>query len=494
MSKTADLDKHTPVGATEQPTHGAPQSDVQAFAAARRAAPLLILLGYLFAPLSIRLSNTALYPLFDAVMPLARDVNVGTGVVVSLLVVLAALHRPHLLRAKALGAGCVACALAGSALMAAGIAASSPALLCAGAVLRSLGGTWLTLLVTIACCDLPERWMLAGVPAASLAGYALAWGAASLSQQAALGLWAAAPLVMYLCCRTGANRLVENIAAAPAQDDAQLMRPASYLPFTNRMFVCMFLATAILGFNLRLGPVEGGASSPLAGVVVLAGLALGGWFGTHGRLYDTAFRIGVVLSVAAFLAMPLTGYLAVSQNLLTAASACFDTVFTLVMVAAARRNRLSALTVLAWGSTMSTLGSIVGANLGAFVAAGTAGQVAFLASGTAATAFVAYVLLGLADFSFADTIAGIEPVQPLQVPQLSDAERFENACARLSQAHSLTPRESEVFALLARGRNNAFVQEELTLTRNTVKVYIKHVYAKLGVHSQQELIDLVERG
>ncbi len=28
----------------------------------------------------------------------------------------------------------------------------------------------------------------------------------------------------------------------------------------------------------------------------------------------------------------------------------------------------------------------------------------------------------------------------------------------------------------------------------TVKTYIKRTYAKLGVHSQQELIDLVEKG
>ncbi len=47
--------------------------------------------------------------------------------------------------------------------------------------------------------------------------------------------------------------------------------------------------------------------------------------------------------------------------------------------------------------------------------------------------------------------------------------------------------------LLARGRNAAYIEEELTLAHNTVKSYIKHVYAKLGVHSQQELIDLVER-
>jgi len=30
------------------------------------------------------------------------------------------------------------------------------------------------------------------------------------------------------------------------------------------------------------------------------------------------------------------------------------------------------------------------------------------------------------------------------------------------------------------------------LSRNTVKTHVQNIYAKLGVHSQQELIDLVE--
>lgn len=30
------------------------------------------------------------------------------------------------------------------------------------------------------------------------------------------------------------------------------------------------------------------------------------------------------------------------------------------------------------------------------------------------------------------------------------------------------------------------------LSRNTVKTHVQNIYAKLGVHSQQELIDVVE--
>mgnify|MGYP002989473542 CR=1 FL=1 len=61
-----------------------------------------------------------------------------------------------------------------------------------------------------------------------------------------------------------------------------------------------------------------------------------------------------------------------------------------------------------------------------------------------------------------------------------------------AEEFSLTPREAEVFAMLARGRDRAYIEEALVVSRNTVKAHVKHVYAKLGIHSHQELLDLVE--
>lgn len=37
-------------------------------------------------------------------------------------------------------------------------------------------------------------------------------------------------------------------------------------------------------------------------------------------------------------------------------------------------------------------------------------------------------------------------------------------------------------------------QETLVVSYNTVKTHVSHAYAKLSVHSQQELIDVVESG
>lgn len=47
-------------------------------------------------------------------------------------------------------------------------------------------------------------------------------------------------------------------------------------------------------------------------------------------------------------------------------------------------------------------------------------------------------------------------------------------------------------ALLARGRNRRYISEELVVSEETVKSHVSSIYAKLGVHTQQELLDVVE--
>lgn len=79
------------------------------------------------------------------------------------------------------------------------------------------------------------------------------------------------------------------------------------------------------------------------------------------------------------------------------------------------------------------------------------------------------------------------------LPEASQQQSaLEQRCAQVGAEHGLTAREQEIFAMLARGRNAGFIMDEFVLSRNTVKSHIKHIYVKLGVHSQQELIDLVE--
>ena len=62
----------------------------------------------------------------------------------------------------------------------------------------------------------------------------------------------------------------------------------------------------------------------------------------------------------------------------------------------------------------------------------------------------------------------------------------------MAKRYGLTERESEIMMMLATGRNLPFIQDQLFLSKSTVSTHRQHIYQKLGIHSQQELIDLVQ--
>ncbi len=66
------------------------------------------------------------------------------------------------------------------------------------------------------------------------------------------------------------------------------------------------------------------------------------------------------------------------------------------------------------------------------------------------------------------------------------------ACQKVCTTYDLTPRESEVLFLLARGRNAVYIKDVLTISEPTAKTHIHHIYQKTEVTSQQELLNLIE--
>ena len=60
----------------------------------------------------------------------------------------------------------------------------------------------------------------------------------------------------------------------------------------------------------------------------------------------------------------------------------------------------------------------------------------------------------------------------------------------LSKRYRLSPREREILGYLLAGRSRPFIRDELVLSLNTVNTHVRNIYAKMEVHSQQELLTL----
>ncbi len=69
---------------------------------------------------------------------------------------------------------------------------------------------------------------------------------------------------------------------------------------------------------------------------------------------------------------------------------------------------------------------------------------------------------------------------------------IEQRCLILVERFGLSPRETEVLLAFAHGRNVSYLAEQLCLSPNTIRSHSKTLYTKLGVHSKQELLNLVE--
>lgn len=72
-----------------------------------------------------------------------------------------------------------------------------------------------------------------------------------------------------------------------------------------------------------------------------------------------------------------------------------------------------------------------------------------------------------------------------------DFSKLEDRCSVLVARYGLTKRESEILALLARGRNVPSVAEELSVSKSTVRSHVLQIYRKAGVSSRQELLDVI---
>lgn len=119
-------------------------------------------------------------------------------------------------------------------------------------------------------------------------------------------------------------------------------------------------------------------------------------------------------------------------------------------------------------------------------------------SGTAGAPAGGSIAYDTAVIGWAEPGSEAQEAADLPKDEASDAERakvrgrFRTQCEEIANRYLLSRRETEVMFLLAKGHNAAFIQEKLCISKSTAKTHISHIYRKLDIHNQQELLAMVD--
>ena len=86
------------------------------------------------------------------------------------------------------------------------------------------------------------------------------------------------------------------------------------------------------------------------------------------------------------------------------------------------------------------------------------------------------------------------PVAVSSATPLGTRAQIEHAClqraAVIQRRYGLTEREAQIAALLLEGRSRPYIRDQLVISLNTVHTHARSIYAKCGVHSQREFMEL----
>ncbi len=233
---------------------------------------------------------------------------------------------------------------------------------------------------------------------------------------------------------------------------------AEYVAFVLPVGIALAVAVYVAFFRLR-------EAEMLSHLVVLFLIVLGGLF-----LQDNAF-------VAA---LGLPSVVAVQAS--TATELFSQFLFWVAMIAAMRLGGVSPYRAVGVGEGCMSLAALA-LGVGLFGRSGL--EVVVASAATYGTLIVVWYLLRRMQRMGQTALAS-------GASEMPDEDPLAATCSRVATERGLSPRETEVLLLLARGRSRTFIQSELFLSDGTVKTHIRHIYQKLNVHSKQELISLIQ--
>lgn len=425
-----------------------------------------------------------------------KDIAVGSSALLLAGVAVASMWRQSWFagpRLPYLSLGCLVSGMAAA--MAAQMGAPLPTYV-AAAILVDVGCSVVCVMVCLGAVNLGSRGACACIAAATVVAYAVRPALMDLDSQAGFLVFVLVGMGTACLSSVAVMRAMEDVdggQGSPA--DLAVTHPASFLPFGHRLYVSLFVFEVAYGFAITVGSfIESSSWSPfvLGALAVAAALMA---TPASGVKADWLLILCILCVLAGMLSFSVPGQdaQALGKDAFSAGSNLFQALAFFALVSLGARNRLGGLTVAAWGSAAMYLGVIVGANAGRMVEGWFLDAETVSAATSLATfVYVAVMLVILYGFSIQSTITSVEDVR-VPAGVMPDKPNLDEACARLAADRGLTGREAEVLVLLAKGRNSPFIQEALGVSYNTARTHVRHIYEKCGFHTQQELIDEVER-
>ena len=235
------------------------------------------------------------------------------------------------------------------------------------------------------------------------------------------------------------------------------------------------------GSGVTLQIVRGAFSIVLFAVVAL--------FPRRGPI---VYRVGLLAIVAGFSLMPFlygTGAFWISGAVILVGYTTFDVLIWIVVAQSVYAGlgdapRIVCTVQMVVRSAFCGLGGILGMALDGVAHAAAFPNADAILVGYLMTIAIVLVLSSRDIWELFDA----RPATPAD-PAAADARS--ERIAQLSETWGLTAREREIFALLAIGRTQPWIAENLGISESTVNSHVRHIYGKSNIRNRQELLDLV---
>ena len=424
---------------------------------------------------------------------MARDLSCLAGIAAFVVLMFVARYRPQAIRPVTLSVSAAVLGLVGHTLSIVSGALDVQALLVLGSCATSIATTWTTVLLLLACSSLSLQRVcvcLAGGAAVAMPLPRVVGGIGSdafVSTVDAIASIAVIAMVLPV-----AMPFFSRLASVGAPTDREVSHPAAFLPLGHCLYVYIIVFSFAYGLAVNIAQPSGQATPFALAAAVLLVVAIWALCSKARPKADLLLLLSLCLVVGGF-SLVLIGdgrCETLAQSTLLAGYMCFYLLTWFALCAVATRSAADAIPAICWGSAANYLGILAGAIITDVLAGVSDPAFAVkLVIAAVLTFTAAYVTATQRSTSLDATIDGIEPdTSSVEVRYI---DRLDARCEQVAEQAGLTQREREMLALLARGNNAQHIQEELSISHNTVKYHARNVYRKLDVHSQQELIDLL---